>query len=962
MHLKASLPFIVLFLVASSISQELLEPGIDSYSLKTELSANKVDSPRSENLYSPDESASVFPTTEKTSVEKRYHVAKFDFDHVAAPFIITAWIFAACCAKIVFHVSPKLANYCPESCMLLLVGVVLGLVLFYSGMVVGPLTPTVFFLFMLPPIVFDAGYFMPNRLFFDNIISILVYAIIGTVWNALAIGTTLYFIGLTGIFGDHDIPIMHMLLFSSIVSAVDPVAVLAVFEEIHVNEVLYIIVFGESLLNDAVTVVLYHMFEGYTEMEPNILPIDYFSGVASFFVVSLGGTFIGITFGFLTAFLSKYTTPVAVIEPMFPFIMGYLSYLFAEMFHLSGIMALVFCGLTMKNYVEENISPKSHVTVKYVTKMLATASETIIFVVLGVSTVNDKHEWNTWFVLFSIIFCSVYRAIGVVVLSACLNRFRLHQLNGVEQFIMSYGGLRGAVAFALALIIDEKVIPSKHMMVTTIIAVVYFTVFVQGMTIKFFVRILKVPQKSEKELTMNERLHGTVIDHLMGGIEEVVDQILGNYKIRDRFRYFNNKYLRPILTNNHEVTERKIFETHSKLNLEDAMNMVNNGNGSRTNLDTGIPLSTVIKNYTQSNLNTIGPDEVVSSDNALRNIDMAEITYNPSFKDLNDSQIHHILEDSMFKPPKRTRRYSHSQFYENEPKHPPFHHHMRMQIRRLVSENKRKRKRNRVTAARNGAIPNDNMLAPTSTVYRSSDPSHPHVTVTAARDEESDDGGIVFSAMRPPTPEENDQEQASKSVTSQDSPPPEVNRRTLTETVLPWKRNDSRETDPAKPQEEFPTWVNNREHYPGYFSPTPTFLESLNDLADSGGIIHQSIEELDDDIFLPDDQYPGTTSDECPSGPEPGGSKTLEQHGLGQVQEDIIKEVMQQAQHSIPKPPQDVRQRFFRRSRVTDTPGSFSFASVEDSSRPTTSDSISIECPDVVLDLEHEPEKRETKM
>lgn len=142
--------------------------------------------------------------------------------------------------------------------MLLLVGVVLGLVLFHSGMVVGPLTPTVFFLFMLPPIVFDAGYFMPNRLFFDNIISILVYAIIGTVWNALSIGVTLYAIGRTGIFGYDDIPLMHMLLFSSIVSAVDPVAVLAVFEEIHVNEVLYIIVFGESLLNDAVTVVSTH--------------------------------------------------------------------------------------------------------------------------------------------------------------------------------------------------------------------------------------------------------------------------------------------------------------------------------------------------------------------------------------------------------------------------------------------------------------------------------------------------------------------------------------------------------------------------------------------------------------------------------------------------------------------------------------------------------------------------------
>lgn len=68
-----------------------------------------------------------------------------------------------------------------------------------------------------------------------------------------------------------------------------------------------------------------------------------------------------------------------------------------------------------------------------------------------------------------------------------------------------------------------------------------------------------------------------------------------------RFRYFNNKYLRRILTNNHQGNERKIIETHSKLNLEDAMNIVNNG--PKPTLEAGMPLSTVLKNFTQANLN-----------------------------------------------------------------------------------------------------------------------------------------------------------------------------------------------------------------------------------------------------------------------------------------------------------------------------------------------------------------------
>lgn len=70
------------------------------------------------------------------------------------------------------------------------------------------------------------------------------------------IGVSLWLVGITGLYG-FETPILEVFLFSALISAVDPVAVLAVFEEIHVNEILYIVVFGESLLNDAVTVVSY---------------------------------------------------------------------------------------------------------------------------------------------------------------------------------------------------------------------------------------------------------------------------------------------------------------------------------------------------------------------------------------------------------------------------------------------------------------------------------------------------------------------------------------------------------------------------------------------------------------------------------------------------------------------------------------------------------------------------------
>ncbi|NWW02419.1 SL9A5 protein, partial [Oreocharis arfaki] len=156
-----------------------------------------------------------------------------------------------------FHLSRKVTSIVPESCLLILLGLGLGgIVLAVAKKAEYQLEPNMFFLFLLPPIVLDSGYFMPSRLFFDNIGAILTYAVVGTLWNSFATGTALWGLHRAGLMGGCvEAGLMDFLLFGSLISAVDPVAVLAVFEEVHVNETLFIIVFGESLLNDAVTVV-----------------------------------------------------------------------------------------------------------------------------------------------------------------------------------------------------------------------------------------------------------------------------------------------------------------------------------------------------------------------------------------------------------------------------------------------------------------------------------------------------------------------------------------------------------------------------------------------------------------------------------------------------------------------------------------------------------------------------------
>nr|NP_001137851.1 Na[+]/H[+] hydrogen exchanger 2, isoform G [Drosophila melanogaster]ACL83057.1 Na[+]/H[+] hydrogen exchanger 2, isoform G [Drosophila melanogaster] len=641
--------------------------------------------PRPEPLKSGDENAK----GDEGHKMERYPLSSVDFARVKTPFIIGIWILSASIAKIGFHMTPKLHLIFPESCLLIVVGVVIGVVLYFcTDVAVSPLTPNTFFFYMLPPIILDAGYFMPNRLFFDNLGTILLMAVVGTIFNIATIGGSLYACGKMGIYGESETPgLMDVFLFASLISAVDPVAVLAVFEEIHVNEILYIVVFGESLLNDAVTVVMYHMMESYNEIGlDKIIAQDIASGVGSFFVVALGGTAIGIIWGFLTGLVTRFTDHVRVIEPIFIFVMAYLAYLNAEIFHMSGILAITFCGITMKNYVESNISQKSHTTVKYALKMLSSSAETIIFMFLGVATVNNMHVWNTWFVVLTIAFCSVFRVIGVILLSALANRFRLHKLSRVDQFVMSYGGLRGAVAFALVLLVDENVVKQKNMFVTTTIAVIYFTVFLQGITIKPLVKILNVKRANKRKPTMNERIHERFMDHLMAGIEDIVGKT-GNYNVRDKFKRFDNRFIRPLLIRDLKGAEPKIIETYSKLTMRDAMEVMRRNPSTIGQMTGTESMSALFRNYTNNYIG--GSPSLTNLDNTCsRNLDMAELDYNPSKKDLTDARIHHLLAEEL-KPYRRHRRLSYSRHaVDDRDLSTQVNYKMQMNFRRMFNDRK----------------------------------------------------------------------------------------------------------------------------------------------------------------------------------------------------------------------------------------------------------------------------------
>uniref|UniRef100_A0A8C9MHP3 Sodium/hydrogen exchanger n=1 Tax=Serinus canaria TaxID=9135 RepID=A0A8C9MHP3_SERCA len=483
-----------------------------------------------------------------SSEDVRLHVFTLDYDYVQIPYEVTLWILLASFAKIGFHIFHRLPRLMPESCILIAIGALVGAIIFASHHKSPPvMNSSIYFLYLLPPIILEEGYFMPTRPFFENFGSILWWSVLGSLLSSFGIGLSLYGVCQIEAFGLSDLSLLQNLLFGSMISAVDPVAALVVFEEASVNEQLYMMIFGESLLNDGITVVLYNIFIAFTQMHryEEIESIDVFAGFARFFVVGLGGVLFGIVFGFVSALMTRFTRNVSSIEPLLVFMFGYLSYLSAETLYISGILAMTACAVTMKKYVEENVSQNSYTTIKYFMKMLSSISETLIFVFMGVSTVGKNHEWNWAFICFTLFFCLIWRTLSVFALFFISNKFRTYPFTFKDQLIISYSGLRGASSFSLAFLLPVNLFPRKNLFITATIVVIYFTVFIQ------------------------------LMDHLKAGIEDICGH-WSHYQLRDKFKKFDNKYLKKILIREHQP-KSSLVSLYKKMEIKLAIEMAESG-------------------------------------------------------------------------------------------------------------------------------------------------------------------------------------------------------------------------------------------------------------------------------------------------------------------------------------------------------------------------------------------------
>ncbi|XP_063216017.1 sodium/hydrogen exchanger 2-like isoform X2 [Bacillus rossius redtenbacheri] len=500
------------------------------------------------------------------------HVANWRWDEIGLFFAFSLFIVTAGLAKVAFH-HAHLSTHIPESCLMIIVGITVGGFIYLSGVPVPSneenhvvpqlhvrefailtFTPRLFFLVLLPPVILESAYSLYDQAFSCNFYTIMLYAVVGTIFNMFTIGPILFALSSVGVLGrlqlnpapgapPYRLAFTDCLVFSALISAVDPVSVLAIFQEVGVNKDLYYLVFGESLFNDAVTVVLYTTMVTFSEMG-EIPSNQYLMATAGFLTVNLGGCVVGVLFGLVTALLTRATEECRVVEPLAILGVSYLSYLTAELFHFSGIISITFCGLVQAHYAFKNISRKSYITVKYFSKMVSSTCDAIIFLFLGMVLVSDRHVWHAGFVLWTLALCFVCRFVGVYLLSGLANLYRARRINLQEQFVMAYGGLRGAVAFSLVEMLEADTVPPRQVFVTTTLVVIIFTVFVQGGTIKPLVNLLNIKRTHSSE-KMNEEIHDHVITTIMAGVEEI-SGVRGDLYIQRKLEQIDELYLKKI--------------------------------------------------------------------------------------------------------------------------------------------------------------------------------------------------------------------------------------------------------------------------------------------------------------------------------------------------------------------------------------------------------------------------------
>lgn len=407
--------------------------------------------------------------------------------------------------------------------------------------------PEVFFNILLPPIIFHAGYSLKRRHFFRNIGSILAYAFMGTVISCFIIGLIMYgfvsFMKAIGQLGG-DFYFTDCLFFGAIVSATDPVTVLAIFNELKVDVDLYALLFGESVLNDAVAIVLSSSIVAYQPVGDNSHSFEAMAMLKSFgvFLGVFSGSFaLGVATGVMTALVTKFTKlrDFPLLETALFFLMSWSTFLLAEACGFTGVVAVLFCGITQAHYTFNNLSPDSQDRTKQLFELLNFLAENFIFSYMGLTLFSfQSHVFNPLFIIGAFLAVFLGRAANIYPLSFLLNLGRRNKIGSNFQHVMMFAGLRGAMTFALS--IRDTATYARQMMFSTTLLIVFFTVWICGGGTMPMLSFMSIPVGVDSD---QDNSNSAVLD----GSQRRNTKHESAWPFRIWYN-FDHNYLKPLLT------------------------------------------------------------------------------------------------------------------------------------------------------------------------------------------------------------------------------------------------------------------------------------------------------------------------------------------------------------------------------------------------------------------------------
>jgi CPA1 family monovalent cation:H+ antiporter len=373
----------------------------------------------------------------------------------------------------------------PFTVLLVVVGVLLGLLAEHGPALLRPLaehevSPDVILFVFLPTLIFESAFNLDARLVRRNLAPILTLAVPGLLLSTAIIGGLL---ALTTPFG-----LVAALLLGAILSATDPVAVVALFRQLGAPQRLTVLVEGESLFNDATSLVVAGLLAGLLGAS-QVDAGTVLGGVVRFVVVFCGGVVVGWVAALLCGWALGRCHGDGPVEITLTTILAYLSFLVAEeLFHVSGVMAVVAAGMTLGGWGRLKISPSVRGYLEHFWEYLAFVANALIFLLVGLRVDLAALAGALDLLALVVVAMLLSRAVVIYGLLPLLGRWPGGAVERPYRHVMFWGGLRGAVA--LAIVLSLPAFAESATFVALVTGAVLFTLLAQGLTIEALVRRL----------------------------------------------------------------------------------------------------------------------------------------------------------------------------------------------------------------------------------------------------------------------------------------------------------------------------------------------------------------------------------------------------------------------------------------------------------------------------------------